>query len=74
METGADPVLFDDKLDSVDIASVSDSWADLDPELRANNLLYETSNPAEMRREARLHEREEQEIARQYEQYQVAAN
>lgn len=74
METGADPVLFDDKLDSVDIASVSDSWADLDPELRANNLLYETSNPAEMRREARLHEREEQEIARQYEQYQRAAN
>ena len=74
METQTDPVYFDDSLDKIDVASVSDSWADLDPELRTNNLLFEAPNPTEIRREARLHEREEAQIAKQYEEYLRASN
>lgn len=69
METGADPVLFDDQLDNLDVAIASDSWHDLDSELERHNLLYDAPSMAELRREARMHEREEKEVAEQYEEY-----
>lgn len=67
---GGDPVVFDDKLDQIDIAVASDSWHDLDSELSRNNLFVEAMTAREMQQKMAAEKQQEKLVDRQAEEYE----
>ena len=67
---GGDSVVFDDKLDQIDIAVASDSWHDLDSELSRANLFVEAMTAREMRQKLAAEKQQEKLVEKQTEEYE----
>jgi hypothetical protein len=68
MDTGADANAFNDRFEQVDVASASDSWSDLDPELEKLHI-YSGVSREDRQREIKERIREEKENDEGYEQF-----
>lgn len=66
---GGTPDSFKDAFDKVDVAVASDSWHDLDSELKRENIYGSDVDVSEMRRRAREEAGEDRRISNEYEEY-----